>query len=344
MKTSYWLFLFGLIFLMSCEKENRWEVKLTQPEVDLKFTDISKDFFDESISLQTLQSDYPFFFDASADSVWEAQRKDSLENAVYDSIQNVFAKKDYQPELSRLFSYYHYHFPNELLPQVYTYSSGLQSIYDPVIYGRKEGMLFIALDGFLGSESHFYKMKRVYPYMAENMKPEFLPSAVVQAIGREIIPFNPRQQSFVDIMVDEGKKLILADALLVETSDELKIGYTQEELDWAKKNEGNVWNYFVEQNMVFDTDKSLKERFIQPAPFSKFLNEIETETPGRIGAFIGWQICKKYLDENPEMSLKEFINKDTQEIFKNSKYKPKKGDVDYSQTKKEKNDEVEKYE
>src|SRR5690606_15807537 len=149
MKTSYWLFLFGLIFLMSCEKENRWKVKLTQPEVDLKFTDISKDFFDESISLQTLQSDYPFFFDASADSVWEAQRKDSLENAVYDSIQNVFAKKDYQSELSRLFSYYHYHFPDELLPQVYTYSSGMQNIDDAVICGRKEGMLCMALDGFL---------------------------------------------------------------------------------------------------------------------------------------------------------------------------------------------------
>jgi len=333
-----------LILMVSCKNKDRWETEIPQQEVELKFIDISRDFFDASVSLETLQSKYPFFFDASADSVWESQRRDSLENAVYDSVRKTFGATDYKSGLRKLFAYYRYHFPDEMLPAVFTYSSGLQRIYDPVIYGRKEGMLFIALDGFLGSESPFYKKERVYPYMAKNMTPEHLLPVVVQAVGREIIPFNPRQQSFVDIMVDEGKKLILADALLPKTSDELKIGYTPEELDWAEKNEGNVWNYFVEQNMVFETDKSLKERFIQPAPFSKFLNEIETETPGRIGAFIGWQICKKYLDENPEMSLKEFINKDTQEIFKNSKYKPKKEDTDYPQTKTEKNNEAEKYE
>src|SRR5690606_1885148 len=129
-----------------------------------------------------------------------------------------------------------YYFPKEITPQIYTYSSGMQNIYTPVIYGSKEGMLFIALDGFLGSNSEWYKKERVYPYMAKNMNPEDLPSAVVQAIGLEIVPFNPRQQTFIDLMVDEGKKLVLADALLPNTSDELKIGYTKEELDWAKSN------------------------------------------------------------------------------------------------------------
>jgi hypothetical protein len=344
MKTCHWLWLPCLLLMLSCNQKKRWEVELEKQKVDLKFTDISKDFFDESVSLQTLQSKYPFFFDNSADSVWEKQRAEKQEIAVYDTIRKVFSKSDYQSGLEKMFAYYRFHFPKALLPQVYTYSSGLQSVYEPVIYGKKEGMLFIALDGFLGSESSFYKKERIYPYMAKNMNPENLLPSVVQAIGKEIIPYNPRQQSFVDVMVDEGKKLVLADALLTDTPDELKIGYTKQELEWAKENEGNVWNYFVEQNMVFDSDKSLKERFIQPAPFSKFLNEIETESPGRMGIYIGWQICRKYLDENPEMSLEEFINKDTQEIFKNSKYKPKKGDADYSQTKKEKNDEVEKYE
>ncbi len=349
MKTSYWFILFFCLIVLSCGKKDRWDVELPQEKVELKFTDISKDFFNLDNQLVTLKQKYPFLFDdhsadPTPDEVWEKQRKDTIENGIYDSIQNVFAGAEYKDQLNKLFTYYKYYFPKEMIPQVYTYSSGMQSIYNPVIYGRKEAMLFIALDGFMGSQSQWYKKERVYPYMAKNMTPKNIAPLVVQAIGLEIVPFNPRQQTFVDLMVDEGKKLILADALLPQTPDELKIGYTKEELEWAKSNEGDIWNYFVEQNMVFDTDKSIRERFLQPAPFSKFLNEIETDSPGRIGAWVGWQICRKYLEENPEITLEQFINQDTQVIFKESKYKPKKGGQDYSPTKKEENDEVGKYE
>lgn len=345
MKTNYWIAIWMIFLVVSCGKENRWDVELPEEKVELKFTDISKDFFDQSVALNTLQSRYPFFFDNSVEnSVWEEQRKDTLELAVFDSVQKTFAKPDYKEEIEGVFAYYKHYFPHEILPQVYTYSSGLQNIYDPVIYGRKEGMLFIALDGYLGSESNWYKKERVYPYVAKNMNPENIAPSVVMAIGREIIPFNPRQQTFVDLMVDEGKKLILADALLPKTTDQLKIGYTKEQLDWARANEGDIWNYFVEQNMIFSSDKTYRERFLQPGPFSKFLNEIETESPGRIGAWIGWQICRKYLDENPEMTLEEFIQKDTQLIFKESKYKPKKGEGNYTPKEETSNDEVEKYE
>ena len=345
MKTTNWLLILMVFLVISCGKENRWDVELPEEKAELKFTDISKDFFDPTVGLNVLQSRYPFFFDNSVEnSVWEEQRKDTLELAVFDSVQKTFAKPIYQEELKGMFAYYKHYFPKEMLPQVYTYSSGLQGIYEPVLYGRKEGMLFIALDGFLGSNTSWYQKERVYPYVAKNMNPENIAPSVVQAIGREIIPFNPRQQTFVDLMVDEGKKLILADALLPKKADELKIGYTKEQLDWAIGNEGDIWNYFVEQNMIFSNDKTYKERFLQPGPFSKFLNEIETESPGRIGAWVGWQICRSYLDENPEMTLEEFIQKDTQTIFKESKYKPKKGEGNYAPETTTSNDEVEKYE
>lgn len=345
MKTSYWLGILIILAIVSCTKKNRWDIELPQEKLELKFTDISKDFFNQKLPLSTLQGKYPFFFDNSvSDEVWEMQRKDTLEKIVFDTVQKVFKKEDYKEEIERIFAHYNFYYPNELLPQVYTYSSGLQNMYEPILYGRKEGMLFVALDGFLGSDNELYKSEKVYPYMAKNMNPENIPSAVVDAIGREIIPFNPRQQTFVDLMVDEGKKQILKDALIPGISDELKIGYTQKQLEWAQQNEGNVWNYFVEQNMVFDTDKSYKERFIKPSPFSKFLNEIETDSPGRIGSYIGWQICKKYLEENSKISLQDFLNTDTQTIFKESKYKPEKGEGDYLLADKNSKDELKKYE
>jgi len=350
MKTSHWFILIISVLSVSCGKENRWDVELPGEKVDLKITDISKDFFDTTIPLAEVQAKYPFFFlDTVSNKVWEEQRKHPFERAVYDSVVSVFSGYGkLESDLEDLFSYYQYYFPRQMIPHVYTYSSTLQeNIYDPVIYGSREGLMFIALDGFLGSDNQLYKQQtpmRVYDYMAQNMNPENLAPAVVRAIGQEIIPFNIRQQTFGDLMVDEGKKLILADALLPETSDELKIGYTPEQMRWAKENEGNIWNYFVEQNMIFETDRSLRERFLYPAPYSKFLNEVETDSPGRIGTYIGWQICKAYLDKNPDLTLEEFLNTDTQTIFMGSKYKPKKGSADYTPKRPKSNDEIKSYE
>lgn len=350
MKTKYWIAVLIIFLVVSCGKENRWDVELPHEKVDLKITDISKDFFDSNIPLAEVQAKYPFFFlDSVSNDVWEEQRKHPFERAVYDSVTDVFKRYGkLESDLENLFTYYKYYFPQQTIPQIYTFSSTLQeNIFYPVIYGAREGLMFIALDGFLGSDNQLYKQQtaiKVYDYMVQNMNPENVAPSVVQAIGLEIVPFNIRQQAFVDLMIDEGKKLILADALLPQTADELKIGYTKEQLEWVKANEGDIWNYFVEQNMIFDTDKSLRERFLQPAPFSKFLNEIETDSPGRVGVWMGWQICRKYLDENPDVTLEQFINQDTQLIFKESKYKPKKGNKDYEPTKNQSNDEVEKYE
>lgn len=326
MKTVFWFACVLILTLTSCKKENRWIAEIPEKQPELKFTDISKDFFDTQIPLEKLQTEYPFFFDPNTKpEVWERQRRDTAEIAIYQNVKKVFEKSDYKTKMTKMFSYFNKYFPNELIPGIYTYSSGLQNIYeDAVLYGRKEGMLFIALDGFLGENNEWYKKEKVFPYMAQDMNPENLVPRVVTTIGNQIVPFNPRQQTFIDLMVDEGKKLILADALIPEASDELKIGYTKEQLDWAKQNEEEIWNYFIEENLIFNSDKSNAERFIKPGPFSKFGNEIETDSPGRIGVWTGWQICRKYLDKHPKISLNEFLNIDNQTIFKDSKYKPSK--------------------
>jgi uncharacterized protein YjaZ len=75
--------------------------------------------------------------------------------------------------------------------------------------------------------------------------------------------------------------------------------------------------------MLYDTDQKLVPRFINPAPFSKFYLEIDNDTPGRVGAWLGWQIVRSYM-ENNKTSLQDMLKMDAKTIFENSKYKPKK--------------------
>ena len=84
-----------------------------------------------------------------------------------------------------------------------------------------------------------------------------------------------------------------------------------------------MWRYFIEKKLLYDTDQKLIPRFINPAPFSKFYLEIDNESPGRVGAWIGWQMVRSFM-ENNEVSFQELLQMDAKEIFERSKYKPKK--------------------
>jgi uncharacterized protein YjaZ len=66
----------------------------------------------------------------------------------------------------------------------------------------------------------------------------------------------------------------------------------------------------------------LNPRFLDPAPFSKFGLELDNESPGRLGRYIGWQIIKAFMDNNA-IGLKQMLTMPEEEIFKKSNYKPR---------------------
>jgi len=133
----------------------------------------------------------------------------------------------------------------------------------------------------------------------------------------------PTDETLLSQMIYAGKGLYLKDLFLPEYSDADKIGYKSEQITWCAENESYMWRYFIERKLLYDTDQKLIPRFIAPAPFSKFYLEIDNESPGRVGSWLGWQIVRSFM-ENNEVSLNEMLKMDAKEIFEKSKYKPKK--------------------
>ena len=76
--------------------------------------------------------------------------------------------------------------------------------------------------------------------------------------------------------------------------------------------------------MLYKTEFEWVQRFLEPAPFSKFYLQLDNESPGRIGRWIGWQIVRSYMEQNPETSLEELLKMPAQRLFNLSKYKPKR--------------------
>lgn len=124
-------------------------------------------------------------------------------------------------------------------------------------------------------------------------------------------------------MVFYGKQLYLKELLLPEGKPSQYLNYTPQELDWVMENESEIWRYFVERNLLFDTDSKLLNRFITPAPFSKFYLELDNESPGSVGQYVGWQIVRSYMKNN-DVPLQVMLHQNSQIIFNKSHYKPKR--------------------
>ena len=146
-------------------------------------------------------------------------------------------------------------------------------------------------------------------------------SILVDKIASSMIKL-PSTRFFLDRIIYKGKILLLKDFVIPLSSDEIKIGYSNEQLNWAKQNEEYIWKYFIENELLFKTDDDLIDRFIIPAPFSKFYLEIDNESPGKIGQWIGWQILRSFRKKNPTLKISEILKLSYEEIFKEANYKP----------------------
>jgi len=178
----------------------------------------------------------------------------------------------------------------------------------------------ISLDLYLGADHPFYA--DIYQYQRQSLtERNMMPDVATAFLETKIPPANDNM--FISGMIYYGKQLYMKDLLLPQYEDFEKIGYTPEQLAWCEEFESYIWRYFIENKLLYDTDSKLPARFISPAPFSKFYLEIDNDSPGRVGQWVGWQIVRSFMANN-DISIQDMLKMDAREIFERSRYKPKK--------------------
>ncbi len=309
------IFLFG-----SCNNSDNLEKEIEKIPINIEIKRFDKAFSEATpAQLAELKNEYPLFFPKQfPDSIWVAKMKDTLQNELENEVVKAFPEDEkLEDVLVPLFQHIKYYFPEFETPLVIAATSDVD-YQNKVILA--DSMLVIGLDNYLGSDHRFYE--GIDKYVTKEMNASQIGPDVAEVYGRKYVS-PPKDRSLLGQMIYYGKKLYLADLWLPDTPDFEKIGYTPEEFTWAQENEIYMWRYFVEKELLYSTDPKLGSRFINPAPFSKFYLEIDNESPGMVGRYLGWQIVKSYM-ENNNTSVQELMITDADEIFKNSKYKPKK--------------------
>ncbi|MCK7590303.1 gliding motility lipoprotein GldB [Subsaxibacter sp. CAU 1640] len=314
------LLVIVLTLLFSCKSEDKLENEITQIDADVKVERVDLAFANAKPSeLPKLKTAFPFIFSSRVpDSLWVEQMQDTLQQELWSEVKKEFSDfKDETNDIRSLFQHLKYYDKTFTEPRVVTVTSYVD--YRNKVF-VSDTIDVIALDTYLGSEHEFYT--DIPRYIVQNMNKNQIVVDLAGAYSQRYI-FQSQRKSLLDEMVYFGKQLYFKDKMIPFKTDVEKIGYTDEQLSWADANESQIWSYFIERELLYSTDSSLPSRFTADAPFSKFYLELDNESPGRLGQYIGWQIVRSYM-ENNEVTLMDMLQKDAEEIFNNSRYKPRK--------------------
>jgi len=318
MKKYLFLVVFCL-FILSCDKKNKVESTVASIPLKVKVARFDKIFFETPPQdLEKVKKQFPFFFPPENDnSVWLNKMQDPLWRELYTEVQKKYS--NFEPvklELETLFKHIKYYFPTTKTPKVITIISEMD-YKSKAIYA--DSLVIISLELYLGENHKFYQFPN---YLKQNFdERQIAPDIIASFSERQIPPILDK--NLLSQMIYYGKQLYLKDLLLPNYTDAEKIGYTPKQITWCQENENYMWRYFIEKEMLYSNDQKLISRFINPAPFSKFYLEIDNESPGKVGAWIGWQMVRSYAKNN-DVPLMNLLKTDAKEIFVKSKYKPKK--------------------
>ena len=289
-------------------------LELTIERFDEKF------HLSQASNIPQLKKEYPFLFpEKFNDSVWFKRQKDSLQLLLLENVNKKFPKiESLENDLEILFKHLKYYFPKTQLPRVLGVINNVD-YQSKTIYA--DSLLLVSLDTYLGADHPLYE--GIPQYIRQEMDIKYLSSHVVNKFAANKIP-PTNDRTLLSQMIYFGKQIYLKDWVMPKSSDAQKMGYTEDQLQWLIENEVYMWQYFIEKQLLFNTDPSLLQRFIAPAPFSKFYLEIDNESPGRVGVWLGWQIIKSYMKRYPETEINTLLNLPAQTLFSKSNYKPRR--------------------
>jgi len=329
---------FLIIIFMACGRRERVDVSHIDVDIRIERFDRALDSLVPDNILQknrwwrahygSFYADYMRYMLEAGDPADSLQLADVLRQvistpdfqALSSSVSETFPDMDKQEAgLTDAFKHLKYYFPEITIPRFIAFFSGF-SVQTPI----GEGYIGIGLDMFLGADSQFYPALRnsIPFYISRRFTPEnIVPRVVESYLREELLPQTDLDVTLLQHMIYHGKVLYAMDQVLPGVPDSLKIGYTAKQLEWANRYESDIWAWFLQENLLYESDYNRIQKYLGEAPFTAELGERNESAP-KLGAFIGWKLVTAYMDRNSDVTLSELLgNTDAQYLLNESRYR-----------------------
>lgn len=255
-----------------------------------------------------------------SDSAFINELYDRFTNPHIDTLlletTRIFGKGDeLKNEFEKAFTNLKYYYPVFRIPKIQTVITGLES---DLFVG--DSLTIVGLDYFLGSGAKY--RPRLFDYMLRRYDKHFIVPSVILLIGIDsrINKINADDKTVLADMIAYGKAYYFTKQMLPCTPDSVLIGYTKKEIEGSREFENLIWSRLVEDQVLYATSHILKQKYIAERPKTI---EVGEQCPGRIGQWVGWQIVKKFMETNPDVTLSQLMEmQNSAQLFKRSGYKP----------------------
>ena len=322
--------------MTSCRK-NHYKVNTSSIKADIKIKRLEKDLFtlnpDQVIPMvPSLKKNYAGFLqlfslvintgdinDTSFGDLLLRFCSDKQNNDVFALTMKKFPDiKAIEDGLQVAFSHYLYYFPGRSVPGVFTCITGFNN---SIITG--DSLLGIGLDRYLGADCEYYPRLNIYKYIASRMTPENIVPDCMYGWGASEWDFSALKYSADNVLAEiihEGKLKYFEKCMLPETSDEIIFGFTPDQMKFCRNNESQMWQYLIENNLLFNSDQLTIRKLTGEAPFTGYFTK---ESPGRAAVWLGFRIVESFMMKNQGTKIEEMIkNTDFQGILEKAKYSP----------------------
>ncbi len=332
--------LFFLLVLASCGEK---EADHNAPDIDavtIPYT--SYPFYKDFAALDTnhiesgllqLKSKYPAFLDFYLDTLvgfdYRMEYNDSNRmmhdfltmkdyRNLLDTVVIAFPDtRKYDDWLKKSFRYIKYYDSTFVLPQhVYYFVSGLRGMTAALQSDQNIG---VSLDMFLGQDFFPYAQLNKSSFETIRMTPENIPVWVCRALYEDKYPFSSENKNLLELMIERGKELYFLEKVTPYLNDEVRLGYTPQQMKWCRENEALIYNSFIKNNLLFENNLQKTMRYVNDGPAQGGLS---AESPGSIGSFTGWRIVKQYAERNKVKMHDLLETKDARKILEGAGYKP----------------------
>lgn len=311
-----------LVFsIFSSCNQNKLDVDVSNIEVEINYFNLNQELFNSKNLKATNKSMYDRFGDIYEIYISNCLKMGSATQlGVEDRLRAFVDNKDMQmisrsideifgdlsglkPTIDDAFKHIKYYYPEGPLPKnIIFYNSTFE--YGVISYKDNIG---VGLEMYLGPNSDV--IKRLPPiefpeYQKEKMSVEYLVVDLVRSWFEYHYMGEKAPEDFKENLIHYGKILYMLDAILPKEKDYIKIRYSRDQLEWVEKNEHMIWQTIVDSDYLFTSDIKVIRNFFGDGPFTPGLPK---GAPPRAGMYIGWQMVRDFMEENPKMTLPDLM-------------------------------------
>lgn len=191
--------------------------------------------------------------------------------------------------------------PSLRWPRLY----GVISPYGQSIILDGDSTALIGLNHYLGADHAAYQ--GFEEYLRREKELPRLPAQLTEALIESQLPYTLTGQdaTLLSAMLHSGA-VAYTTMRLADIDEATLLGWTPQQLQWARDNESQAWDALIRRRMLYSTDTDMALRLTRRAPSSSALHP---DSPGRMGTWIGLRIVQAYLNRRPDTTPADLLNK-----------------------------------